>query len=216
MNRDLKNLGLVLVTVFAMSAVVAPAASATAFTSPEASGGTTRTVLTGSQEGSDVYTTDGGTVACTTINYVGEALGTSATELEVVPTYSGCTAFGFVNVPIDVNGCKFKFTSVGETHIECPSGKAIEWTTPGCTITYGTQTPTGPNTIEYTDIGSGTTRELTIDGTLRGIHYIEDNKGAFPACSNPGVTKSNGTYSGHVKITGETTGTVHTGILWDA
>jgi hypothetical protein len=214
--KNLKILGLAFVAVLAMSAVVASAASASAFTSSEASGSETVTRLTGSQEGSDVFTTDGGTVTCTTATYVGEVKGTSTTEAEAAPTYSGCTAFGFVNVPIDTNGCKYKFTSAGEIHIVCPGEAAIEVTAPGCTVTVGTQTPTGPNTVEFTNIGSGSTMEITIDVTLRGIHYIEHNRGSFPNCSNPTVTKTNGTYTGHAKVTGETTGGTHTAITWDA
>jgi hypothetical protein len=34
----------------------------------------------------------------------------TASEIELEPAFSECTAFGFVNTPIDMNGCKFKWT----------------------------------------------------------------------------------------------------------
>jgi archaellum component FlaF (FlaF/FlaG flagellin family) len=211
--KNLKILGLALVAVFAMSAVVASGASAL---SPAFTSEGSPTILTGSQEGSDVFTTHGGTVTCTTATYEGTQTGTESSETEVTPTYSGCTAFGFVNVPIDVNGCKYVFTANQSMHIVCPAEKSIEVTAPGCTVTVGTQTPTGPNTIEYTNIGAGTTMEVTLDVSLSGIHYIEHNKGSFPTCSFPTETTTNGTYSGHAKVTGETAAHVHTGITWHA
>jgi hypothetical protein len=204
--KNLKILGLALVAVFAMSAVVASAASATVFRSES-----TPTVLTGTQKAgtNDVFNTMGGTVTCENATYVGSVSGTSSTEAEVEPTYSGCTAFGFANVTIDVNKCKYKFTAgsiisgnfEGSVHIVCPE-KPIEVTAPGCTITVATQTPTG-GTITYTNLGSGTTRELGVDVALTGIHYIEDNKGLFPTCSSPGVTTTDGTYRGESIVKGE-------------
>jgi hypothetical protein len=196
--KSLKMLGSVLVGVFAMSAVVASAASAVvefkAESSPTVLTGespsrvhqglwisglsspaefkteSNPTELTGSQEGSDVFTLQGGTATCTKVTYEGAMTGTETEEFEVEPTYSGCTAFGFVNVPIHANGCKFKFTANQTMHIVCPTGKAFEVTAPGCTNTIGSQTPTGPNTIEYTNIGSGSTMEVTIDMSLTGLH----------------------------------------------
>lgn len=215
MARHLKILGLTLVVAFAMSTVVASTASAAVEFKAESS----VTVLAGKQEGAgDIFHADSGNVSCTTISYEGAMVGTSAAEMEIVPSYSGCTAFGFINVPIDVNSCKYKFTSgeeragnfEGSAHIVCPESKAIEITAPGCRVTVGAQTPTG-GTITYTNVGSGTTREITIDLALTGIHYIEDNNGG--GCFGPtGTTKTNGTYTGKTIVTGENASEVHHGI----
>jgi hypothetical protein len=167
----------------------------------------------------DVFTTMGGTVTCETVTYVGSVTGTSSAEAEVEPTYSGCTGFGFFGVAIDVNSCKFKFTSgeegegnlEGGVHIVCPAGKSIEVTAPGCTVTVGTQTPTG-GTITYTNLGAGKTREIGVDVALTGIHYIEDNKGIFPTCSNNGATTTDGTYRGESIVKGENGSGVQHGI----
>jgi hypothetical protein len=207
MKRNLKILGLALASVLAMSAVAVSAASAVEFKSESSP-----TVLTGEQkEGTnEVFTTMGGTVTCENVTYVGSMSGTSSTELEVAPTYSGCTAFGFSTL-IHVNGCKFKFTVVGSVHIVCPTGKAIEITAPGCTITVPTQTPTG-GAINYLNLGTWTGRVLEFIKLLTGIHYIEHNKGIFPTCSNPEVTTTDGTYSGESIIKGENESGVQHGI----
>src|SRR4051794_18898445 len=99
MMKNLKMFGLALAAVFAMSAVVASAASA----AEEFHGPSGTTTLTGSQVGNDVLTTMGGTMTCTTITYAGAVVGPTSTEASGAPTFSGCTSFGFVNVPIDVN-----------------------------------------------------------------------------------------------------------------
>jgi len=211
MTRYLKVLGLTLVAAFAMSAVVASAASAANFNFHSEG---TSTVLTGTQHaGSDVFKTDGGTVSCSSATYTGSQTGSTAESVEVTPTYSGCTAFGFINVPIHVNGCKYKFATSetkyqGAVHIICAT-KPIEITSPGCTVTVGTGTPGGKAT--YTNVGSGTTREVTVDVALTGINYVEDNNGG--GCVGPtGTTKTNGTYSGAALVTGETSKKAHLGI----
>lgn len=216
MTRNLKALGLALIAAFAISAVVASTASAAAakFRSEASS-----TILTGKQHaGNDKFVTDGGTVECNEATYVGSQTGTEATEASVTPTYSGCTAFFFINVPIVTNECEYTFTSgeknaqgnfEGSTHIECPAGKAIEVKASStCTVTVGTQTPTG-GTITYTNVGTGTTREITVDVALTGIHYTEDGSGT--GCPH-GQATTNGTYNGAALVTGENEEGVHKGI----
>jgi len=212
--KNLKILGLALVAVFAMSAVVASAASAAVeFTSESEP-----TVLTGHQEGAgDVFHTMGGNVTCTTATYVGSQAGTHSTDATVTPTYTGCTAFGFLNVPIHTNECQYTFTAgstvssnfEGSVHIICPENKSIEVTAPGCRITVGTQTPTG-GTITYTNVGAGAAAELTLDVALTGIHYIEDENGG--GCYSPGETTTDGTYTGHAIVKGENNSGVQHGI----
>ncbi|HEX2097323.1 MAG TPA: hypothetical protein VHF50_08150 [Solirubrobacterales bacterium] len=212
MTRYLKVLGLALVAALAMSVTAASSASATNFKFHSEG---TSTVLTGSQHAqNDVFTTDGGTVSCSNATYSGTQSGATVESVEVTPTYSGCTAFGFINVPIHVNGCKYKFgTSTtnyqGAVHVVCGS-KPIEITAPGCTVTVGTQTPDGNAT--YTNVGSGTTREVTVDVNLSGIDYTEHD--TFEGgCEGPtGTLKTNGTYKGAALVTGETSKKAHLGI----
>lgn len=215
MTRNLKILGVALAAAFATSAVMASAAMAE-FPFEFHSEATT-TTLTGKQHaGNDKFKTDGGTVECNNATYAGSQAGLTTKEASVTPTYSGCTAFFFINVPIDVNGCQYKFTTKtkvgtsfeGTTHIVC-GAKPIEITaTSKCTITVGSQT-VGGGTVTYTNVGTGTTREITVDVALSSIHYVEDGSGT--GCPN-GTTKTNGTYNGSALVTGATSKGAHIGI----
>jgi hypothetical protein len=215
MTRNLKVLGLALVAALAMSAVAASAASATPF---EFHSEASSTVLTGSQEGTDVFTTDAGTVSCGEANYIGSQSAATTTTVSVLPTYSNCTAFGFISVPIVVNGCEYLFhagtaSTTGEppvTHYEgtadvvCPAGKVIEVKAPGCTVTVGSQT--GLQKVTYTNKEGGGFEDVTVDVNMTGIKYEEHNKGLFPTCANNTVPKSNGTYTGAATVTGDAGG----------
>ena len=207
MIRNIKILGVAFVAMLAMSAVIASAASATGFTLRSE---TVPTQLTGKQHaGNDVFTTHAGKVECTEATYLGEQTVTPTNEVSVTPTYSGCTAFGFANTPIDVNGCSYKFTTVtkeganfeGAADVVCPANKVIEVTAFGCTVTVGTQAGLGK--VTFTNIGTTTTREVTVDVNLTGIKYEEHNKGIFPTCKFNTVPTNNGTYSGAGLVTGE-------------
>lgn len=215
MSRNIKALGIALVAAFAMSAVVASGASAQAFKFKSEG---TPTKLTGTQHaGNDVFVTDAGSVSCSEANYSGEQVGTEVSEVTVTPSYSGCTAFGFVNVPIHVNGCQYKFTAItkeganfeGAVDIVCPAGKVIEVTAPLCTVTIGSQN--NLKKVTYTNVGSGTTREVTVDVAITGITYVEHRSSIFSPCPSNTVTKTNGTYNGAGLVTGSNAG-VHRGI----
>lgn len=197
MKRTVKVLGLVLAAVLAFSAVAASGASAFQLKS---SNGTYPQTLTGSQTGSgDVFTTNAGTVTCTTATYSG-TLSAASSEPEVTPSYSGCTAFGFINVPIDVNGCKYRFhatteTSAGHfsgtTDIVCSGTNKITVTAPGCTVTIGSQNGLGSVTYQNTS-----TTPASVDITVSissAIEYTVDT-----GCSTTKAgTFTNGSYSGH-------------------
>jgi len=218
MAARLKILGITLVATLALSAGVASVASATGFKflSEKPS-----TILVGKQHGvnTDVLETNGGLVTCNELTYSGAHSGMEATELELSPKWSNCSAFGFISVPIDSEGCKYRFTTgakegsnfEGSTDITCPEGKRIDITAPGCNVTIPTQTPTGGK-ITYTNLSSGSTREITIDVALTGIHYIEDEISGLPNCTSAGVTTTNGTYTGALLLTGESEN-AHVG-LW--
>jgi hypothetical protein len=223
MIRNLKFVMLGLVAVLAFNAMTASGAMALQKFHSEGS----PTKLTGSQEGQDVFKTDGGTVECTTATYVGEQTGTEVTEVEVAPTYSGCTAFGgFAGAEILMNGCKYRFTITGEdashhatgtADIICSGTNEItviakSFGTTKCTAHIHAQN--GLGTVTYTNVGTGATREVTVDVSITGITYNQTAGTGFGACSSTETT--NGTYTGHALVTGEhTVGgvTTHTGIF---
>jgi len=184
MTRKFKSLGLVLAAVFAMSAIGASAASAAEFHSAGAP-----TTITGTQSTSHVFTTSAGTVTCKTATFSGTQSTQTATTVQLTPTYKECTAFGFINVPIDVNGCSYTFTSHGATTVDCAAGKAFEITVPGCTTKVGPQT--FAKGMEYTTVGSTPSRSITSHTNVTEIEYNE--------C---GTVRKNGTYKGDTSIKG--------------
>jgi opacity protein-like surface antigen len=203
MLRILKVLAVLAVAACAMTAV----ASASAVERFHSEGGPT--TLTGSQVGTDVFTTDGGTVECEEAKYTGTQANATATTITVAPTYSNCSALsGFASATIDMNGCEFKFNEPsakleGTTDIVCPAGKEITVTassfgTSKCIIHIPPQT--GLGTIEYTNEGTGPTREVIIFGFLIGIDYTETAGTGFGACS--ANTGTNGTYECVITVTG--------------
>lgn len=69
----------------------------------------------------------------------------------------------------------------------------------------------GLTTITYTNIGSGTTEEGTIDVNLTGIEYTHTKGTGFGACS--AGEGNNGTFEGNVLLTATNTGTgEHVGV----
>ncbi|HVI70063.1 MAG TPA: hypothetical protein VM656_01080 [Pyrinomonadaceae bacterium] len=216
MTRKLKAFGAILLAALTMSAVAASDVSAQVFhfTSEKE-----HTILRGVQEGTDVLTIDFGTLGCTAVKYTGtiQSATTTTTVAEVTPEYSGCTAFGFTNVPIHHNECKYKFVAgtkesgnyEGSIDIVCPTGKKIELTAPGCLVTVGPQT--GIKKVTFKAVGAGATREITAIFNLTGVKY-EEHEGPFGTCASDTVVRSNGTYTGNTIITGETSEKSHLGI----
>jgi hypothetical protein len=210
MSRYLKILGLALGVVLTMSAIMASGAAATkGFKFPESTG---TTYLTGEQHaGDDVLTTDGGEVTCSGATYSGSATGTPAASVTLEPAYTGChLIFIFTfNVTIDTNGCAYEFTvqggvnanNEGEVDIECPGGKAIEVTAPGCTITIAPQT--GLRTITYTNKGNASPAkemDITADLSITGITYEEHNVAPNNTCASSTSHTTNGTYVGAATV----------------
>jgi hypothetical protein len=201
MNRKLKALGLALVVVFAMSAVVASAASAKQLHSGSTTG---ITHLTGTQIGAtnQLHLENGTPVKCTTALFDATYNGTTVSELTVTPTYSGCTAAG-QKAEIHMNGCTYTITTpagsadayTATVHLVCPAGKDVVITVPtaGCTVTIQAQTPTVP-TIDLTDVTTAVANQddILLKSTVEGVHYTTVGGGVCGA-------------AGKGKLTGEVT-----------
>jgi hypothetical protein len=186
MKRKYKALGLVLAAVFAFSAVSVASASAAEFHSKAAP-----TTITGVQKASHVFTTNAGKVTCTTAKFTGtQSVVTSAT-VTLTPTYENCTAFGFVGITIDTNGCKYNFNANGSTKVECPTGKAIEVTVPFCTTSVGSQTLSSGMSFATEGTEAAHNRKILATTNISGITYNE--------C---GTVRTNGTYTGTTTVTG--------------
>jgi hypothetical protein len=147
------------------------------------------TFITGRQSASHVFNTNAGTVTCTSVGFTGvDSVNTSAT-LAVTPTYQNCTAFGFIGITVDPNGCFFEMNSNGSSKILCPAGKALEITVPFCTTSVGPQTfPTG---LVFGTVGTTPSRHIILETFVANITYNE--------C---GTVRKNGSYTGTTNFTG--------------
>jgi len=219
--RNLKTLGLALVAVFAMSAVAASAAHATA-ASFSWDSGTTR--LTGTaapiaEGGTQKFTITAGALStsCDTVYATAEVSGTSASSITTIgsPTYTNtveekagekhtCTNNVGGKVTVSTTNCNYRFnagttvtagTSSGTVDIVCPAGsEGITVNSPGlCLIHIFAQNGLGP--VNYNTM-SGPPEDVTIEPLVNNITYTHTG-----LCGN--ATKADGTYTGQVTVKGE-------------
>jgi hypothetical protein len=195
MIRKLKTFGLALGAVLALGALSATTAPAASFHSEAA-----HTTLSGSQmvATDDVWTINAGTIRCGYTSYSGTTTAATTETITVTPAYSECTAFGFVNAPIDVNGCTYTFNAGNDDLIiACPVGKTITVTAFNCHVSVGSQSIA--SSITYDNAGSGNFREVWPTLNLSGLKYTQVSK-SFPGCTNGAFT--NGTFKGSLDVRG--------------
>lgn len=199
MIRNLKVLGLALTAVFALSAVLASAASAE-FTSESP-----QTELTATALEEQVFTGAGAEVTCTEVSVHG-TIGEVQKEVTVEPTYGGhCTVNGFP-AKVDTNECHYLFTTIEEVgvHILCPEGKQIEVTAEilgsfrKC-LDIHAQTPTEP-VVHYRNKTNPITEKMDveIESTVHGITYERTG-----LCQGEVNEANDAHYIGRVTVTGD-------------
>jgi hypothetical protein len=188
-----KALGLAFAAVFAMTAVLASAAQAApVFTSNPGT-----QAVTGSQEGTHVFTTSLGVVKCTTAHFTGNASGTSATLLELTTDYTNCTLAGTFPVDVDETG-KWIFTvgttaaGSGQVHITTTTLTVTSAGSVVCTIHVPAQTVGGQ---QYTNTSANVVQVHTAS---TGIVYHATGAG----CTAQGQF-ANGQYTGKTKVEGK-------------
>jgi hypothetical protein len=107
----------------------------------------------------------------------------------LAPSYSGCTAFGFLGATVHPNGCTYQFHLTSNTvspytstvDVVCPAGKSIEVTGAfGCVTTVGSQN--GLTGVTLTNNGTKTTRDLKVGLKVTGVHGV-----ASANCPAPGT-----------------------------
>jgi len=190
------------------------------------------TTLTGAQEAgtSDEFEVDLGVIKCKTITYHGTLPKKTTTSVAVNPTYEGCTGEtgGGVKttVHIEANECSFVFWLGtvtfsfihGTFDIQCKEGEEIEAkvTDPFgkkeviCTIKIPAQSAL--KGVQYYNMGSGATREITVLIASGSIKYTQNKGVGLGACADSGLTE-NGLYVGTAQVKGETDpGGTQTGI----
>jgi hypothetical protein len=208
MIGNLKALGLAALACLAMSALVAPAASA----NPQFHIEMEDTTLTGGQITPNVLTTDLGELKCEVIKYDGTQGPFTSTTLTLTPIYEECE-IGEINATVTMNGCSYVFHLGQNTEnfeanmgIECPAGAKFVVHIPFCSITIPPQG--GLQKTTFTNENAGATRSLIAHLNIGGIHYVEHGF----LCPNETETTVNGTYVGLATVTGENAGQVHKGI----
>jgi len=209
MIRNLRVLGLAFVAVLAMSALAATAAQA----APQFTCSAYECSATGSNTiGSETFTTEAGGVQCDshfTVEEVGTTVGTgiqnAETKVTVTPTYTGCTAFGFLGATVNVEGCDYVFTATEKiaegvyTHhvdVVCPTGQSIKITAGTCKAEVKAQT--GLTRVKTTNLANGT---VTVQPEVGGIslNVTQDGFG----CPFSGTGAKTGSYHGHVVVARE-------------
>jgi hypothetical protein len=181
----------------------AGSASALTFTSESAP-----VNITGAQTTTSTLTTSAGSISCKKAAFSGTQAVTSSTSQKVSVAYSECTFLGVFGVALNMNGCEYVLKSSGTADIICPAGKAITFSAVGCVITIWPQT--GVNVIFYSTIGSGTTREVTLEPAITGMKYHTS-----AGCPGGTVNGTNATLKGGdvtITATSEATGK-HVGIF---
>jgi len=218
--RNLKALGLALVAVFAMSAVAASAAHATAAEFSWDSGTTqlTGTAASVAEGGTQKFGITGGllSTSCDTVYANAPVSGTSATSVttNTKVTYTNtveenagekhtCTASTGGKVTVSTTDCNYRFnagttvtagTSSGTVDIVCPAGSTgITVNSPGlCLIHIFAQNGLGP--VNYSTM-AGPPEDITIEPNVNNITYTHTG-----LCGN--ATKADGTYTGKVTVKG--------------
>lgn len=164
MTRKFKTLGVALTVVFALTAVMASAASAASYTA--SSYPTTARGI--SPLGNGVFTTEAGKVEC--ITHEETTIVSTTGDITVVTVATSCKSFGFLEAK--VSGCKHTLTE--------PTGSGDNYTAKvdivgsTCTIEAGTckvtvpaQGPLGSVAITN-DTATG---DVTIKANVTGIAY---------------------------------------------
>jgi len=167
MNRKSKALGLALLAALALSALGAQGASGDLFVSEVST-----TILTSDEDVEYGLSYSGLEVRCSTTSFSGTQIGSEATEINLTPTFSECSAGGS-SAAVRTNHCYYTFsneTSGGHGRIElrCTEpGEHIEYEVPAfghCNLTVGPQLM--GSGASYTDWEGEVTVEITAEVTV--------------------------------------------------
>jgi len=165
------------------------------------------------------FTTTAGTVSCSQFSSSTQAFA-AGTTLPVDPTLSGCT--GFFSTVVTMNGCYFLLhvqggtSTQGDLDVVCLGSGEITITASSagvtkCIVHIPAQTDLG-GTVTYTNVGSGTTREITVDINATGLDYTHTSGTGLGACTAGSAT--NGGIETKLLFTGEKVSeAVHVGLF---
>jgi hypothetical protein len=201
MVRNIKILGVALCAMFALTAVMASAASA------EKSYTCSSYPCTGtgvSAFGNDTFATEAGTVKCKA-HFKGTLAGTSST-LTVIATYTECK-FGEFNATVSMGSCDYLFETPKSTgvadeftasvQVKCAeASKPIIISSLTCEVHVGEQTP-GGHVIITDETGA---KDVKVRATVTEITYNVTKDGIGCPFAGTGL-KHGGTYTQHEEMT---------------
>lgn len=225
--RNFKILGLGLVAMLSMSVVGASLASADDLTSELNQAVTLHATNEPAQP--DVLVTTVGNATCKEVTYDIGTVTMPTTTVTVLPTYPVKNKAGEQNcflagIPATVlaNGCHYLFhvtggtSTVGDVTLSCAGTNEITVTssiggTHKCILHVASQTLTG-DPVTYTNIGAGTTREITVKVNAHGLSYKHTPGTGIGACPNGSAV--NGTFEGRGTLTANNhANTAHVGLF---
>jgi hypothetical protein len=196
--RRLKSLGGAALVALALATTMASAAHAAQFMSD----GNVEAKVEANQSTTHTFSVEGNNSTCGTAKFATAGLFNSPRSSVVLhPTYSGCTAFGFINVVISTTGCDLVFTAPGTVvagkvpgglEIVCDPGKAITVTAGTCEVSIGPQSFTKGLTFENNS--AVFPRTVTLHSAVTGIEVTKVKDGFLCPLSGTGPVK--GTYTG--------------------
>lgn len=203
-----KVLGIILMAALTMTAVESSTVSADEFTAE-----TYPTKLTGSKDGEfqDELATTAGPLKCATTSY-SATVASNTTTISLTPQFAGCTWAGF-SATVDPEDCQYLVhigsgtATEGGLDLVCTHAGELTVTSSGvgtakCILHIPSQANIG--LAKVMNIGSGATRELTIEGVMTGIDYTHTKGTGLGSCS-PG-TGATGSFVFKARLTGESDG----------
>lgn len=200
--KHIKTLGLMALAAMALTAFVgvSSASATTKFTAGKAGAKLSEKTLK-----NHVFTITGSKVECTEIAFEGSTEGLETTAQMVMPSYKGCTAFGFAGGQVTNEECTFNLTANGELHIEPtpPYAKCrivVHVSVPfiaKCTISIPNQTAKG---LTYSNSGAS---KIKVGINSTGLSAtVEESTGSCPLTVGNHTTAS---YTGESEVSAEGT-----------
>jgi len=182
MIRRFEAIGVLLLVALSLIAALAPSAGAIKFSASSYPA----TLTAESAKGNDALTTEGGKVECNT-HLSGTLSGESETA-SLTPTYTECSAFGFVSATVKTTGCTYVLHANGEIDLECTTGNKVVITASTCEVQVSSQT--GLKSVHLTN-GAG---NLSAKASVSGIAYTVTKDGFLCPFSGTGA-KTGATYT---------------------
>jgi hypothetical protein len=202
MTHRFKTIGIAFLAMFAVSAVMASAAGAASFMTE----GNVTARIEASQATKHVFTIEGSKVECETATFASEGeIASPAASVLVNPTYSGCTAFGFVGATVKTEGCHYVVTPTNNVspdtwnahlNVLCTGTSKIVITAGTCEVTVGSQNELGK--VHLTDVTTPTPKTITLLAEVAGIKATKVKDGFL--CPLNGTGETTGTYTGTANV----------------